>query len=444
MTSMPHLATIDWDHADRMQHCDLGGGGDVWFVYDGAGNRVRKVQVNQSGTTVTERIYLGGLELYRQTVSGTLDSERQSVHVADDTGRMCLVETLTVDGGSAVGSPVSVQRFQFANHLGTALLEVDGTGAVISYEEFHPYGTASYGGELGDRGQREAVSVHREGAGRGDGAGPLGARYTRGGWGGGRRPTDGLGDGVNRYAYSRGDPVRLDPGGNAAELLVEMRSEYADTEKKPLIGASIHVEASVDLPIFGRVGVSLHHGTGTLAPQTKTPRRKGYSTGAPAEPGGATRREGNSILNPGAGGPGLHRAAPKGPTLKLPDSYDATKMRAYRKGVAARKLARMRDRDIPRPVVAIAPNSGPHAPSSRPRIQDQLSRRLGGEVGTRTILWNSNTISPEGREPASRTTVGRMRLRIRQRGVGATICSGTCHGGTCRWCRPSERGRPLA
>ena len=76
MTSMPHLATIDWDHADRMQHCDLGGGGDVWFVYDGAGNRVRKVQVNQSGTTVTERIYLGGLELYRQTVSGTLDSER--------------------------------------------------------------------------------------------------------------------------------------------------------------------------------------------------------------------------------------------------------------------------------------------------------------------------------------------------------------------------------
>ena len=107
------------------------------------------------------------------------------------------------------------------------------------------------------------------------------------------------------------------------------------------------------------------------------------------------------------------------------------------------KLARMRDRDIPRPVVAIAPNSGPHAPSSRPRIQDQLSRRLGGEVGTRTILWNSNTISPEGREPASRTTVGRMRLRIRQRGVGATICSGTCHRGNLQVVSP-VRARPAA
>ena len=43
MLSMPHLGAIDWDHADRMQHADLGGGGDVWFVYDGAGGRVRKV-----------------------------------------------------------------------------------------------------------------------------------------------------------------------------------------------------------------------------------------------------------------------------------------------------------------------------------------------------------------------------------------------------------------
>ncbi|MCH9687283.1 MAG: hypothetical protein K0V04_37965, partial [Deltaproteobacteria bacterium] len=61
MTAMPHLGTVGWDHANRMQHADLGRGGDVWFVYDAAGNRVRKVRVNQAGTQRQERIYLGGV-----------------------------------------------------------------------------------------------------------------------------------------------------------------------------------------------------------------------------------------------------------------------------------------------------------------------------------------------------------------------------------------------
>jgi YD repeat-containing protein len=56
MTAMPHLAAMAWDHADRLQHADLGGGGDVWFVYDAAGERVRKVQVNVSGSVVRERV----------------------------------------------------------------------------------------------------------------------------------------------------------------------------------------------------------------------------------------------------------------------------------------------------------------------------------------------------------------------------------------------------
>ncbi len=37
MTAMHHLDAIDWDHADRMQRADLGGGGDVYFQYDAAG-----------------------------------------------------------------------------------------------------------------------------------------------------------------------------------------------------------------------------------------------------------------------------------------------------------------------------------------------------------------------------------------------------------------------
>jgi RHS repeat-associated protein len=35
-------------------------------------------------------------------------------------------------------------RYQYGNHLGSVGLELDGNAAVISYEEYHPYGTTAY------------------------------------------------------------------------------------------------------------------------------------------------------------------------------------------------------------------------------------------------------------------------------------------------------------
>lgn len=138
MTAMPHLAAVDWDHGEQMRHVDLGGGGDVWFVYDAAGQRVRKVRVNAAGSTITERIYLGGYELYREHVGGALRSERQTLHVADDSGRVCMLETLTVDDGIDAIDPANTSRYQYGNHLGSVGLELDGAAQLISYEEFHP------------------------------------------------------------------------------------------------------------------------------------------------------------------------------------------------------------------------------------------------------------------------------------------------------------------
>ncbi|MFY0598321.1 MAG: AHH domain-containing protein [Cyclobacteriaceae bacterium] len=142
MTAMPHLAAMTWDYADRLQSADLGGGGDVYYTYDAGGDRVRKVIVN--GNITEERIYLGDYEVYRKTVSGTLDTERETLHISDDTGRIALVDTLTVDGGSAVSTPAPLIRYQMSNHLGSATLELDATAAVISYEEYHPFGTTAY------------------------------------------------------------------------------------------------------------------------------------------------------------------------------------------------------------------------------------------------------------------------------------------------------------
>ena len=91
MISMPHLPepspgvpSMDWDFAEQLHHVDLLGGGDAWYVYDAGGQRTRKI-IETNGTTVKERIYLGGWEIYRETVAGKLQLERETQHVMDDT-----------------------------------------------------------------------------------------------------------------------------------------------------------------------------------------------------------------------------------------------------------------------------------------------------------------------------------------------------------------------
>ena len=42
------------------------------------------------------------------------------------------------------GTPAQLIRYQFGNHLGTALLELDDAAKIISYEEYYPYGSTSF------------------------------------------------------------------------------------------------------------------------------------------------------------------------------------------------------------------------------------------------------------------------------------------------------------
>ena len=143
MTSMPHLPAVGWDWRGQMASADLGGGGEVYFAYDASGQRVRKVW-EHSGL-VEERIYVGGWEVYRKRDASGLALERETLHVMDGVKRVALVETTTADASAGGAFQVAtVTRFQLGNHLGSAVLEVDAAGSVISYEEYHPYGTTAY------------------------------------------------------------------------------------------------------------------------------------------------------------------------------------------------------------------------------------------------------------------------------------------------------------
>ncbi len=272
---MPHLAAMAWDHADRLQHCDLGGGGDVWSVYDAAGNRVRKVQVNTSGSTVRERVYVGAWEVWRERTGTPLavEQERQTLHVGDDRGKLALVETLTVDNGDPVGTPTSILRHQHGNHLGSASLELNENAAVISYEEFHPFGTSSYAAN--DSGIEVSAKRYRYiGKERDEETGlyHLGARYYSS-WLGRWTAADpiGLGDGVNRYDYASGRPVLLsDPGGQKGETREQLRSRIQGEVNRAVEQGTIKEDDA-----RGELTRRLTNALGDQTPEKRKPKREG-------------------------------------------------------------------------------------------------------------------------------------------------------------------------
>ncbi len=139
ITVMPHLSAIGYNAMQQMCTADLGGGGDAYYQYDAGGQRVHKVIEN--GSLKEERIYLGGYEVYRKYTGSTLDLERITIHIIDDTGRIAMYEKRT---SGTDGSPATLQRYIYSNHLSTASLELDEDADIISYEEYHPYGTTAY------------------------------------------------------------------------------------------------------------------------------------------------------------------------------------------------------------------------------------------------------------------------------------------------------------
>jgi RHS repeat-associated protein len=145
MTSINSMK-MDWDFKDHLQRVDLGGGGTAYYVYDTDGQRVRKVIETENGARQKEHVYIGGIEIYREFngTGATTMSERESLHVMDDKQRIALVETRTIENSNPVNNPTPLQRYQLGDLLGSVSVELAEEGALISYEEYHPYGTTAF------------------------------------------------------------------------------------------------------------------------------------------------------------------------------------------------------------------------------------------------------------------------------------------------------------
>jgi RHS repeat-associated protein len=228
MAHMPHLdagspePNMRWDYRDQLRETDLGGGGRAYYVYDASGQRVRKVW-EKSPALIDERIYLGGFEIFRKrkSLAGAESSmlERETLHVMDDTGRLALVETRTLDAVGDDKAPRRLIRYQFGNHLGSASVELDDHAQIISYEEYAPYGSSTY---QAVRSQTETAKRYRyTGKERDEESGFYyhGARYYPpwlGRWT--SADPEGMVDGVNLFAYCRNNPLTFnDPTGTQCD-----------------------------------------------------------------------------------------------------------------------------------------------------------------------------------------------------------------------------------
>nr|WP_282569186.1 SpvB/TcaC N-terminal domain-containing protein [Aliiroseovarius sp. S1339] len=238
MTAMAHLSAMDWDFAERLVRVDKGIEGHAEYTYDANGQRVRKRRIFPDGR-VAERLYFNGFEIYREMRGDAIEQERETLQVSDDSGQIALLETATVVDGTRLTSPQPLTRYQLGNHLGSAVLELDEAAALISYEEYHPYGTTAY----------HAVTTAREvpekryrytGKERDEETGLTyhGARYYAP-WLARWTAADpiGIGDGLNVYAYVGGRPiVAADPTGLGDSLINDL-VENPEVRRGPTISA---------------------------------------------------------------------------------------------------------------------------------------------------------------------------------------------------------------
>lgn len=259
MSRMSHLPVMAWDFKDQLQATarqvltDGGTPETTYYVYDSSGQRVRKVTDNTADPNATptrrqERVYLGGFEFYRECSQGAVAKEVETLHIMDGQRRVALIETKTLDSNQSLfTNNEPLIRFQFANHLGSACLELSDHSAVISYEEFYPYGSTSYEA-LDEKITGDAKRYRYTGKERDEETGLAyhKARYYAC-WLGRWASHDGIKDGTNGYQYAQNNPTRFNDlnGTQSVEPLVQNKEQVMFDETLNQIGNRI--EGAVNL-----------------------------------------------------------------------------------------------------------------------------------------------------------------------------------------------------
>jgi RHS repeat-associated protein len=246
---------IRWDWRDMILGFDMGGGGLARYHYGIDKQRTRK-HVTRPGGIVDDRIYLGGYELYRRYSANTTApvEEVESHHLFEGNQRVLLVDDVLA-GGSPRPSGLSAKaqtlfRYQYSNQVGSSCLELDHQGGIISYEEYHPYGTSAYRAMKREveappkryrytgmeRDEESGLSYHK-------------SRYYAV-WLGRWLSCDpeGLVDGTDVYRFVWSNPIRLVDRGGTASVEDSVKALIANEFKLAGVSFSTEVWIRVTMP----------------------------------------------------------------------------------------------------------------------------------------------------------------------------------------------------
>lgn len=216
-----------WDYADRLrryrnqpdgsEHASV----EVQYLYAADGTRVKK-WVRKQGSSES-RVFIAGLfEHYRSSTPST-ELQNNLIHVMDEQQRIALVRRGPPDPEDA-GPAV---QYHLSDHLGSSSVVLDTSGAWINREEYSPYGETLFGSFARKRYRFTGKERDSE-----TGLYYHGARYYAP-WLARWISCDPLGmvDGINLYAYVRGNPLRYsDPNGtNSMEKVQSQPTQQGET-----------------------------------------------------------------------------------------------------------------------------------------------------------------------------------------------------------------------
>jgi RHS repeat-associated protein len=215
INAMPHLEDLGWNFQEKLvrsarQKVLSGTPETTYYQYSADGTRLRKITENtalagQQPSKKEERVYIGAYERYRKLSGNHAGLVRHGSSIHDATGRLALIETRNAVND---GTDARRVRYQLANHLNSVNLEVDDLGNVISYEEYHPFGSTAY--QVRNSAVAAAAKRYRYcGRERDEETGLEyhSARYYLPWLGRWLSPDPiGIGDGLNVYRYARNNP----------------------------------------------------------------------------------------------------------------------------------------------------------------------------------------------------------------------------------------------
>lgn len=253
-----------WDYADRMYSFYIQAGTSepsqyAQYCYDSSGHRIMKI-VRLSGGAYRVRIYINNTfeEYYEYDSTGVFQGYQDEIMITDNQSKIASKLIGTSYSGDIMGV-----KYIYADHLGSSNVQCNGSGALISREEYYPFGETSFGSYAKKRYRFCGKEKDEE-----SGLYYYGARYYLS-WTCRFISVDPLADHTpshSSYMYAHNNPVMyIDPTGMAGEKAqpkttntVPKDEHYESKDRKPSFKGEKKVESrEVDVhytKVHGAIG----------------------------------------------------------------------------------------------------------------------------------------------------------------------------------------------